>query len=86
MAEHGYVRYSTGCRCQVCRDAKAVYTREKRSVARDARLVAEDAGLVYVAPVATHGIGAYQNASCRCEVCRRAAKAKSVARRRRGVA
>lgn len=33
-AEHGYGRYTRGCRCDVCRKAKADYMRARRATAR----------------------------------------------------
>lgn len=32
-AEHGVYRYNTGCRCNVCRLAKAAYRRDAKEVA-----------------------------------------------------
>jgi hypothetical protein len=29
---HGYVPYTHGCRCAVCKDAKARYVRDRRAV------------------------------------------------------
>ena len=43
MSTHGYGAYSTGCRCEVCRSAKAAYMRERRAAGRDAARAATDA-------------------------------------------
>lgn len=67
---HGYAAYSNGCRCEVCRAAKAERTREYRAQARKAlRLVnAKGTGRNFV-PGITHGYNGYQNHACRCMVC-----------------
>jgi hypothetical protein len=83
--EHGYILYTSGCRCAVCRTAKSAYMRERRAGARAARRAAEDRGEAYIAAGIKHGISGYQNYSCRCGECRRAGKAASVRRRRRGL-
>lgn len=75
---HGYVSYTHGCRCEICRVAKAEYQRELREKRHRVRRLVERpsraAGRNYVDGI-THGIGGYQNHSCRCEVCRLAASA-----------
>jgi hypothetical protein len=71
---HGYSPYTHGCRCQVCRDAKAAYMRDKRSRGHKVRRFVESrpgAGRNYVDGI-THGYAGYQDYSCRCEVCRAA--------------
>lgn len=78
MAEHGYNAYANGCRCDVCRAAKADYMREKRATARALR-AADDA-----VPYLHHGISGYQDSHCRCHVCR-AAKSAAVRRESRVV-
>lgn len=84
MTAHGYVCYTTGCRCLICKAAKAAYMRERRAVATGLRLAAEAAGEVYVAVGIAHGISGYSDAKCRCRLCRRAWKAAAVRRRRAG--
>ena len=34
MTEHGYGPYTNGCRCEICRKAKADYMRARRAAAR----------------------------------------------------
>lgn len=70
MNDHGYVRYTHGCRCEVCRTAKREYTRAIRAPYRRAlKLVRERGeGRHYVDGI-THGYSAYQNYNCRCDVC-----------------
>lgn len=71
--DHGYSRYSVGCRCPICRAAKADYMRAKRAQAAEARRAAQAAGAVYVAPGITHGrLSGYRDAKCRCPDCSRA--------------
>lgn len=62
MAEHGYVTYSRGCRCDVCREAKAAYIRNQRASRATSAKVH---GI-------RHGYSGYANHKCRCIVCRRA--------------
>lgn len=61
---HDYGRYSNGCRCQVCRDAKAAYMANRRAEAtRGARLG-------WAAEGVTHGTrSAYKESGCRCGQC-----------------
>jgi hypothetical protein len=66
--DHGYSRYADGCRCDVCRAAKAAYMRARRAEAK--ANVLQD-GPNYV-PYITHGIGGYTNHLCRCFTCRTA--------------
>lgn len=80
---HNYARYIAGCRCGVCRAAKAAYVRDSRAAAAARRRQAVAAGEVYVATDITHGVGGYQNESCRCDVCWRAAKANRIRYSRR---
>lgn len=82
---HGYNRYTYGCRCEVCRKAKADYMRARRATAR---LIAQEhtrsatgrrgangntrtpGAYRYVAPVKTHGTrAAYEEHGCRCFEC-----------------
>ena len=66
---HGYSRYSLGCRCAVCKGAKAAYMRTKRQTAAARRLLAEDP-TTFVAKGITHGTYAgYADAACRCALC-----------------
>lgn len=71
-APHGYGRYSRGCRCGVCRAAKAAYSRSRRSRARTlANLwgngLSRD-GRHFV-PNITHGRYGYEERGCRCDIC-----------------
>lgn len=82
--EHNYARYSYGgCRCATCKAAKAEYVRTRRAAAAELRRQAVAVGEVYVAAGISHGISGYRDASCRCDVCWRAAKASRVRRGRR---
>lgn len=83
MGDHGYGRYSNGCRCVVCRSAKAAYMREKRAAAAKRRVLAESAGDRYVAVGIRHGLSGYRDSSCRCDVCRVAEAAAALRETRR---
>lgn len=74
--EHGYGRYSRGCRCEVCRDAKAEYMRQRRLAASE--VAAMQAGLGRLSRVSgiTHGRYGYEERGCRCEVCVAAREAR----------
>lgn len=70
-AEHGYTRYTRGCRCDECRAAKRAYMRAKRREAAGNRLWAVLCGQRYVATGILHGgISGYQDHHCRCDACR----------------
>lgn len=85
MDAHGYGLYTHGCRCDVCRKAKADYMRERRATARKmaqkhtisstgkrpARDTAWTPGAHrYVAPIANHGSRfGYEEHGCRCLDC-----------------
>jgi hypothetical protein len=85
MSEHGYGRYTNGCRCEVCRAAKAAYMRKRRAFGRALaqQWTATSTGQRgnrsnawapgskrYVAPIGTHGTRAgYDEHGCRCEPC-----------------
>ena len=85
MADHGYNAYTHGCRCEVCRAAKAAYMREKRAQAKHVGLVRLNlrkpgeyprptvAGITHGTP---HG---YNDNGCRCLDCTLAATAKRTA-------
>jgi hypothetical protein len=64
MSDHGYGSYSHGCRCQVCKDARAAYSRNQRAeAARRARPGQSVEGV-------KHGTRrAYKDRGCRCEQC-----------------
>lgn len=64
---HNYNAYSRGCRCPVCRDAKAAYMRERRREATSrARPGVAVEGVL-------HGTrAAYEEGGCRCDSCMRA--------------
>lgn len=80
---HNYASYIAGCRCTICRAAKAEYARNYRAAAAARRREAAEAGGVHVAPGISHGISGYRDSSCRCDVCFRAAKASRMRRDRR---
>lgn len=83
MSEHGYGRYSSGCRCEICRAAKSTYMRERRGRAGAIRELSEASGWGRnFVPDAAHGISGYQDSGCRCETCR-SAKAAASARESR---
>ena len=85
MNDHGYNAYANGCRCEVCRAAKADYMRERRAAARKAaqkhtrsstgrRGAKGNARMPgatrYVAPIASHGTRfGYEEHGCRCFDC-----------------
>jgi hypothetical protein len=81
-AGHGYGRYTNGCRCAVCRAAKAAYVRAKRASAAELRVWTALFGERYEATGITHGITGYQDHSCRCDLCR-LAKAEATERETR---
>lgn len=84
-ARHGYGSYSHGCRCGVCRAAKADYMRDRRAAARaraqantrsstgqrGARESARAPGAYRnVASIEKHGTRyGYEEAGCRCLEC-----------------
>jgi hypothetical protein len=61
---HGYVPYTKGCRCAICRQGKADYMRERRAKARaNAQPGGKVAGIL-------HGSRAgYEEHGCRCSLC-----------------
>jgi hypothetical protein len=68
---HGYGGYSNGCRCEVCRAAKADYMGRRRAAA----FVNTDPGPV---PGVTHGTRfAYEERGCRCGPCVTAERAST---------
>jgi hypothetical protein len=86
MNGHGYNPYAHGCRCEVCRAAKAAYVRAKRAAARErARgpLIVKDGPneLRNYVPGIKHGTAGYKDHLCRCEVCT-ASQAAEDARRK----
>jgi len=82
---HGYGPYSTGCRCDICRAAKAAYLRARRAEHREiaakhtvgstgkrpAPGTARAPGATrYLAPIANHGTRfGYEEKGCRCFPC-----------------
>ena len=67
---HGYNAYAHGCRCQVCRDARAAYSRNQRAQA------AAQAAPGRAVAGAKHGTRrAYKDHGCRCDVCTAAMRA-----------
>lgn len=83
MSEHGFTRYGRGCRCEVCRAAKADYTRTRREATRQLRLAAEAEGRTYVVEGISHGLSGYKNFNCRCFTCRLSNAEQSARRRNR---
>lgn len=85
MSGHGYVPYTRGCRCDVCRAAKAAYSRarraEHRQIAakhtrsstgkRPSNFTARAPGATrYIAPIERHGTRfGYEEKGCRCFAC-----------------
>lgn len=68
---HGYSGYTRGCKCPVCRAAKASYMRTRRAAAR-ARSTAHTraSGIRYVAQTESHGTRyAFDELGCRCASC-----------------
>lgn len=82
---HGYNAYTHGCRCDICRKAKADYMRERRAKARaqaqmhtrsstgkhPGRHTAQAPGAYrHVASIPNHGTRyGYEEAGCRCVEC-----------------
>ncbi len=67
---HGYGGYSRGCRCEVCRTAKAAYMRRRRATARTVARRYTDATGRHLAYGVTHGtVSAYEEGGCRCQPC-----------------
>lgn len=78
MSNHGYGAYTNGCRCEVCRAAKADYMRERRAAAHVlAQRYTETHGsrrgpgaVRFVASNVIHGSRyAYIEHGCRCFDC-----------------
>jgi hypothetical protein len=64
ILSHGYGGYSRGCRCEVCKDAKAKYMSAKRRAATQSAQPGEAVTGV------THGTrSAYKDKGCRCGKC-----------------
>ena len=67
MSDHGYGAYTRGCRCEVCRQAKADYMRARRAAGRS--IAVPDTGVCGV----LHGTRyAYEERGCRCRLCKQA--------------
>lgn len=78
---HGYGKYSNGCRCEVCKAAKAAYMAKRRRFGRGiaqrwtthtpGRPALSEPGVGrYVAPVESHGTRfAYEEHGCCCLPC-----------------
>lgn len=69
--DHGYLNYTYGCRCTICRKAKADYVRARRAAGRHtAQVYAAVTGQRHIADTATHGTRyAYEELGCRCQPC-----------------
>lgn len=59
--KHNYSAYTRGCRCAVCRRAKADYVAGRRRQARRSPVALVE-GI-------THGRSGYEERGCRCETC-----------------
>ena len=59
---HGYNRYTYGCRCGICKAAKADYMSARRGAAFLNTAPSPVPGI-------THGRAGYEEQGCRCEVC-----------------
>lgn len=72
MTEHGYVSYTRGCPCTICKRGKADYMARRRKEARAlAAAVFAATGTYYVADIAKHGTRyGFEEAACRCLECR----------------
>lgn len=75
MTAHGYGPYSKGCRCTVCRKAKADYMRARRAEARALAQRAAASGRQRYVDGITHGRVGYAEHGCRCRICVSAATA-----------
>ena len=64
---HNYSAYANGCRCDVCRAAKADYMAARRAAAF--LKTSQPAGDI------THGRAGYEEQGCRCEICVEARRA-----------
>jgi hypothetical protein len=65
---HSYTGYTHGCRCRICKDAKATYVRDRRKTAFLAAGFLEDSAAPV--PGVTHGTrSAYEERGCRCPQC-----------------
>lgn len=74
---HGYGGYTRGCRCGVCRAAKAEYVRGRRRRARQVAARFTDGSGRHLARGITHGtVSGYEEAGCRCQPCTSAISAK----------
>lgn len=81
---HGYGRYSHGCRCSICRAAKAAYVQGRRKRARElASRFTDDSGRHLAIGVAHGTVSAYDESGCRCRPCTSALSAKRLAEHRR---
>lgn len=71
-----YGRYSNGCRCEGCREAKSAYMRQKRDTRQMNRTPVKGPygttrWIAMDVPANRHGtIWAYQEKGCRCDPCR----------------
>ena len=80
---HGYNLYTHGCRCAVCKRAKAEYIRQRRSAARTLANRFTDASGSHYVPDVSHGRFGYEERGCRCIECRSAMAAEQRTRRMR---
>jgi hypothetical protein len=68
--KHGYVPYTKGCRCDVCKEAKRLYSKAQRDQRACMLARATTRGYTYTVPGITHGYSGYQNFKCRCDTCK----------------
>lgn len=81
---HGYGGYTRGCRCDVCRSAKAAYLRRRRNRARELARRFTDGQGRHLATGITHGTAVgYDESGCRCQPCTSAKTAKRTVEIRR---
>lgn len=87
-ADHGYVPYTKGCWCEVCRQAKADYMRARRNRARGRARLVDDPNSYHYVPDIAHGRTGYEEHGCRCPEClaARAEQSRDLTRKRRAKA
>lgn len=67
---HDYTNYTYGCRCPICRQAKADYMRARRAEASATARRNSTPISRHIADTPTHGTRyAYEERGCRCQPC-----------------